>query len=129
MNTTHNINNINIHKIKHLQHKSTNNNFTNYNDFWWYIHNSPTATDKVSVTNTGSAIPNSINSCSLEYFANDLVMTELLKLVLGLHLWQFYKRYIINNISTYVERRSYWLKQSTFIHYTIFLLFSNQYSY
>lgn len=50
------------------------------------INNLPTAIDKVSVTNTGSAMPNSTNSCSLEYFANDFVMTELLKLLLGLQL-------------------------------------------
>jgi len=52
------------------------------------ISNSPTAFDKISVTRTGTAMPNSTNSCSLEYFASDFETNELLKLMLGRPLSQ-----------------------------------------
>jgi len=62
--------------------------------------NSPTAIDKVSVTSTGTAMPNSTNSCSLEYWANDFETTELLKLMLGLDLRQF-----INSLSIIMRKK------------------------
>jgi len=40
--------------------------------------------DRVSVISTGRAVPNSTNTCSLEYFVCDLEISELLKLLLGL---------------------------------------------
>ena len=71
---------------------------TSYKYQYQLITDSPTAIDKVSVTNTGSAIPNSTSSCSLVYFANDFVMTELLKLMLGLQLRQPTKNTSVCNV-------------------------------